>query len=105
MFLFDDDMIHDSFFDSWPISILLPEEKKVLVERLVLCTTKKFHTFLPETNIFSLKIGGWEMILSFWEGPIFRGKTVSFGVPGNSVAPSEKPGSLLCHASLGDSKF
>jgi len=31
----------------------------------------------PETNSKNLKTGGWETILSFWEG-IFPGENVSF---------------------------
>ena len=34
---------------------------------------------LPETNSSHLKIDGWKTILSFWDGPAFRGELVVSG--------------------------
>ncbi len=38
---------------------------------------------------------GWETILSVWEGPIFRGRDVSFGEGMTSYQPKRLPNKLM----------
>ena len=43
------------------------------------------NTTLPETNSSPLKVGGWEMILSFWDGLFSGSMLVSGETHGNAL--------------------
>ena len=57
---------------------------------------------LPETNGSHLKMDGWNTILSFWETPVFQGRTVSFreGTPRVSKKFIEKKNLHFVHLYL-----